>query len=331
MAYFWNMSGFGLLAIAVAGFAVLIVMARRDIREAYSRITSSGARNVNTGGINTEYAEYGDGYPILVVHGAMGGFDQGLWLSHNFGLTGYRVICVSRFGYLGSPLPDNATLDSQADTFASLLDVLGIQQAAVLAISAGSTSAIRFAARHPQRISCLLLACPDAPGKVPINVPPRFIFNTLLRSDFVYWVLVKFFRKNLQYSTGLVPRGYPLTPEYQSRVDAVQWADLPVSRRMDGMIFESFTTLDDYLASVTEASPYPLSRIMTPTLIIHALDDPITIAENIRALATALPDAKLISLPDGGHLMFGHTEEVRASIAGFLKSHIPPVSGRQDR
>ena len=159
-----------------------------------------------------EYARIGKGYPVLVVHGAMGGFDQGLWLAHGFDLSEYQVISVSRFGYLRSPVPAGANLDLQADAFASLLDALEIRQAAVFAVSAGSTSAIRFAARHPERVSALILLCPDAPGKVQMAMPPRFIFDTLLRSDFIYWALVTFFGKWVQNAIGLVPKGYTLSP-----------------------------------------------------------------------------------------------------------------------
>jgi hypothetical protein len=42
----------------------------------------------------------------------------------------FQVISVSRFGYLRSPMPENATVAMQADAFACLLDSLGIKQAA---------------------------------------------------------------------------------------------------------------------------------------------------------------------------------------------------------
>ena len=104
-----------------------------------------------------EFARIGEGYPLLVVHGAMGGFDQGLFLARNVDIPNSQTIAVSRFGFLRSPVPPGATLDTQADAFAALLDALEIRQAAVFAVSAGSTSAIRFAARHPERVSALIL------------------------------------------------------------------------------------------------------------------------------------------------------------------------------
>src|SRR5512143_163617 len=136
------------LSIISVGAATVVARYQRDIRAARKRVTSLGSQVIETACGPIEYARIGDGYPVLVVHGAMGGFDQGLWLAQAFDLSKHQVISVSRFGYLRSPMPAAADLNLQADAFASLLDALQIRQAAVFGVSAGSTSAIRFVARH---------------------------------------------------------------------------------------------------------------------------------------------------------------------------------------
>jgi pimeloyl-ACP methyl ester carboxylesterase len=268
----------------------------------------------------------GEGYPVLVVHGALGGFDQGLWLARQMGhnISNLQVISVSRFGHLRSPVPAGANLDSQADAFACLLDALEIRQAAVFAASGGSTPAIRFAARHPERVSALILLCPDAPPGMPL--PPRFVFDTLLRSDFLYWAMVTFFPKSMQNVADLVPKGYALTPEYEAVIKQILKGNMPVSNRIDGFIFETYTTAAEFQASVSATSPYPLSKIETPVLVIHALDDPITIPENVRRLAERMPNARLFVVPDGGHFFFGHNEEVKEEIARFLRNNVAELS-----
>ncbi len=150
-------------------------------------------------------------------------------------------------------------------------------------------------------------------------LPPRFVFDRLLRSDFLYWAMVTFFGKWVQDSMGLVPKGYPLTPEQKAQVRTIQAGDLPVSQRIDGMIFESYTCLEEFRQSVTPASPYPLNQIQTLTLVINAADDPISIPENVRALASQMPNARLFVVPEGGHFLFGHAAEVRTEIAQFLR------------
>jgi pimeloyl-ACP methyl ester carboxylesterase len=152
-----------------------------------------------------EYAWVGEGYPVLVVHGALGGFDQGLFLTRSIDIPNSQIISVSRFGFLRSPVPPGATLDTQADAYAALLDALEIQRAAVFAVSAGSTSAIRFAARHPERVSALILLGPDAPGAAYMALPPRFMSHILFGNDIVYWAMIHCFGKKIQNATGLVP------------------------------------------------------------------------------------------------------------------------------
>jgi pimeloyl-ACP methyl ester carboxylesterase len=310
------------ILVGILVIAILAVASRytRKIEAARQRIDSLGSQVINTSCGPIEYARVGAGYPLLVVHGAMGGFDQGIWLGRSFDITNYQVVSVSRFGYLRSPLPADANLDSQADAFACLLDALEIRQAAVFAASAGATSAIRFAARHPERISALVLLSPDAPGDVQMAMPSRFVFDALLRSDFVYWAMVTLFAKKVQSAIGLVPEGYVLTPEQEAMLKMVQLGDLPTSRRVDGLIFETYTCADEFNASVSPNCPYLLSKIETPVLIINAMDDPISIPENVRRMAEQMPNARLFVVPDGGHFLFGHTEEVKSEITQFLIS-----------
>jgi pimeloyl-ACP methyl ester carboxylesterase len=306
----------------LAGAVITADRYHKAIRAARDRLTGLNSQVIETACGPVEYVRVGEGHPVLSVHGAMGGFDQGLWLAQAFNLTKYQVISVSRFGYLRSPVPPVANLDMQADAFAALLDALDIQQAAVFAVSGGSTSAIRFAARHPSRVSALILLGPDAPGKVQMPLPPRFVFDSLLRSDFLYWAMVTWFGKWVQDSIGLVPKGYRLTPEQQAQIKAIQAGDLPASRRIDGMIFETYTCEEEYRQSVTSASPYPLNQIKTPVLVINAADDPISIPENVHALASQMPNARLFFVPDGGHFLFGHAAEARAEIAQFLREQV---------
>jgi pimeloyl-ACP methyl ester carboxylesterase len=316
--------GFGivLIGIVIAGISAVAVRYLRQIRAARKRLDSLGSQVIDTASGPIEYALTGDGYPVLVVHGAMGGFDQGLWIARSFNIPNCQFICVSRFGYLRSPVPPGATLDLQADAFAGLLDSLGIHQAAVFGVSAGSTAAIRFVARHPERVSALVLIGPDIPGEVQLTMPPRFVFDKLLRSDFAYWFIITFFGKWVQNKFGLAPKGYVLTPEQTTFLKNIQAGDLPVSRRMDGIIFETYTCEADYYASVTAASPYPLGNIQTPVLVVNALDDPLSMPVNVRAMAEQLPNARLLVLPDGGHFLFGHTDEAKAEIVRFVRSHM---------
>src|SRR5215831_14251823 len=93
------------IALAIVGviFVGLVVpttvVYRRAIGRAYDRI-STGSLIAQTPCGPIEYAVAGRGPAVLVVHGAGGGFDQGLQLGGWLAQRGFRVIAVSRFGYL---------------------------------------------------------------------------------------------------------------------------------------------------------------------------------------------------------------------------------------
>jgi 2-hydroxy-6-oxonona-2,4-dienedioate hydrolase len=98
-----------------------------------------------------EYVDIGTGPAILVVHGAGGGFDQGIEFAEPIAKAGYRVVAMSRFGYLQTPMPVDASPAAQADAHVALLDALGIHRTAVLGASAGAPSAMQFVLRHADR------------------------------------------------------------------------------------------------------------------------------------------------------------------------------------
>src|SRR3712207_7655187 len=71
-----------------------------DMLAAYDRI-STGSHIMQTANGTLEYADLGNGNPVLVVHGAGGGYDQGLLLSEIFfgeDIDQFRLIAPSKIG-----------------------------------------------------------------------------------------------------------------------------------------------------------------------------------------------------------------------------------------
>ena len=179
--------------IATLGTATYIY--RTDIQQARDRVaTGSSLAHTSCGPI--EYAVTGDGPPVLVVHGAGGGFDQGLDFGEPLAKLGLRIIAMSRFGYLRTPLPPDASPAAQADAHACLLDALGIEKVAIVGGSAGAPSSMQFALRHPARLTALVLVVPATfvprPGNAPaLHTPPetQVLFETALKWDVVFWAV----------------------------------------------------------------------------------------------------------------------------------------------
>src|SRR5512132_520923 len=130
---------------------------RTDIEAARRRLAAREHHSIQTPYGSVQYAEHGQGPPLLFSHPLVGGFDVGLGCADTWVGDGFLVIAPSRFGYLGSSLPPSATPADQADAYALLLDKLGIERAAVVGFSAGGPSVIQFALRHPERTAGLVL------------------------------------------------------------------------------------------------------------------------------------------------------------------------------
>ena len=307
-----------LLSISVIGIVAVATCYQREISVARKRVDSLGSQVIETDCGPIEYARVGEGYPVLVVHGTLGGFDQGLLTAKPIIEAGFQVISVSRFGYLRSPMPENTSVDMQADAYACLLDTLGIQQAAVFTFSAGATSSIRFAARYPERVSALILQSPASPGNVYVASPPKAVF-TLLRSNFINWVMVTYFRPVMQRAIG-VPEGFVLTPEFETEVKDILATTIPSNGRIAGFYFDCYGVTSEFYEEISETSPYSVYKIETPVLVINALDDPLAIHENVRGLAEKFPNANLFIVPNGGHPLLGQAEEVKSEVIQFLNS-----------
>lgn len=304
-----------IIVIILALFTFTYVRYRPDIRSYYNKLEELDSKIIETDYGPTQYAELGNGYPLLIVHGIFGGFDQGLITARDYFREGFRTIVPSRFGYLKTSMPEDAMPSDQADAFASLLDSLDIKKTAVMATSAGGTSAIQFALRHPERVSAMVLISSNAPGETEAGLPPKSIAKIFFRSNYIFWLLSTYFSSSLQGIMG-VPKGFEMTPEYEIRVTEMMGTVLPVNPRSEGAIYDMFISNSDI------NSGYPIQKIDVPVLIVNALDDPLTLYKNAAAMAKEIPGAELITVEDGGHLLLGHSDEVKTKVVKFLKKFI---------
>lgn len=92
---------------------------------------------------------------------------------------------------------------------------------------------------------------------------------------------------------------------------------LPIKPRTAGFVFDMFTS---NLDMDRHPNQYPMEEISVPTLVIHAVDDSLAKYENAEALAARIPNAKLLSIPKGGHLLLSQGDTVRSEVAHFLQS-----------
>ncbi|MCU0903392.1 MAG: alpha/beta hydrolase [Tabrizicola sp.] len=313
----------GGLALVGSGYAM---GAFREARtQAASRLFGQ-ASMIDTQAGALEYAVVGDGPPVMMIHGTGGGFDQGLLFASALRQRGFRIIAPSRFGYLGSGFPYDASPAHQADTLVELLDRLGIERLAVVGGSAGALTAAEFALRHPDRCTHLGLLVPAANltnrDPVEFTALQRLAVNAVLGSDFRFWSMARLapgqmIRTLLATDPALLDQA----PEAErQRAMAILNQIFPVSRKAKG--FET----DAFWAGTP--SPTAYERIAVPTLILSCEDDLFGTATTARLLAERIPNAEVTIYPTGGHIWLGHDDEVADRIAGFIRgAAVPPASG----
>lgn len=321
------MSRWLLVAVALVLFAVAWwVHARfeRDLAQALAQ-AAQGSTVVATRCGPIEVQEAGEGIPLLMIHGSGGGHDQGMAWAQPLTQQGVHVIAMSRFGYLRTPRPTDASPEAQADAHVCLLDALGIDKAAVMGVSAGAPSALQTAIRHPERVSALVLVVPIAykPGTVADSAPPvsddkDALLLRLLGSDFLFWAGLQVARDQVFAHVLATPPELiaAASAEEQARVNAMADRVLPVSLRAEGL--RDDTRLGKGL------QPYPLAAIRAPTLVVSARDDGFGTFAASEYTASQIVGAKFVGFDTGGHLLVGRDDEARAAVVGLLNNTHKP-------
>jgi pimeloyl-ACP methyl ester carboxylesterase len=225
---------------------------------------------------------------IIMIHGF--GSSLQTWepwaklLDHN-----YRVVRFDLPGSgLSSPDPRGDYTDARTiSILLALMDRLGIAKASLIGNSIGGRIAWTFAAEHPDRVDTLVLISPDgfaSPGfeyghapKVPATLGlMRYVLpKALLRAS--------------------------LKPAYG---DPSALSDQTVSRYYDLMLAPGVRqALLCRMKETVLVDPRPLlERIEAPVLLLWGERDGMIPFSNAQAYLKYLPNARLVGLPDLGHV-----------------------------
>jgi len=312
------------VALIVATIVLLLAgvmhqVFRRDLSVRYESI-AHGSALVETRCGPVETAEAGSGRPLLVVHGSGGGFDQAMLLGSDFVRRGWHVIAPSRFGYLRTPFPADASAQAQADQFACLLDALGVVRVAVIGISAGANSAMQFAIRYPERTAALALLVPAAYKPSEAKPPARFArlreqaLMTIVGSDFAFWIATRLAHDSAVRLVLATPPELlqAASAEEKQRVDRLLDTILPISARSQGLLN------DTRLAG--HPSRYELEAIRSPTVIISLRDDLYGTYAAAEYTARHVAGARFIGFDEGGHVWIGHHAQILEQTDAFLRA-----------
>jgi pimeloyl-ACP methyl ester carboxylesterase len=246
--------------------------------------TQSGLAEVN--GIKVWYAEFGpaDGKPVILLHGGLGNSDY-------FGLQvpalaqKYRVIVMDSRGH-GRSARDARPYgyDLMAEDVVGLLDYLKIQKTALVGWSDGAILGLDIAIHHPDRLTKLFAFAANSNVAGVADISTSKVFNAYI-----------------ERTSGEYAKLSPTPKDFQGFLDQIgkMWASQP-----------DFT--DAQLAAIT-----------TPTWIVDGDRDEAIKRENTEYMASHIPGAGLLILPQVSHFAFLQDPEgFNAAVLHFL-DHVP--------
>jgi len=300
-----------LILIVAIIFFRLFLRYKKEIRTATSELQGE-SKLIQTKSGQIDYKIVGDGYPVLISHGGAGGFDQGMITSYSHLHNKYKIISVSRFGHLRTPLPKDSSAVTQADAYAHLLEALDIPRVAIIGTSGGAPSAIQFAQKYPQKCSTLI----NTSG-VSMYLPKRPL--SIYKNDFIYWMVTSYLKSLALEKIGVTKEIQKGLSDYEKQYLEKLFKSMhPISLRKDGL----FQDVYEWADANRWKNNYHFKSITVPTLVIHAINDtnvPFDHAENV---ASRIPGAVLLSLPSGGHLKLKHFDKIRERVSNFIDEHI---------
>jgi pimeloyl-ACP methyl ester carboxylesterase/DNA-binding CsgD family transcriptional regulator len=211
------------------------------------------------------------------------------WLEHFS-----REHTLLRYDLRGTGLSDrsfnNASADTWARDFATVVDAAGLTRFPLLGICQGGPIAIEYAARHPERVSHLLLYGTYARGNFMRPERPRETSKAQLFVDMarIGWGTED--HEFIQVWASVFQPGGGL--EHLRTWTELQYR--AASRENAAAFFEAAFRTD-----VVETA----KRVKCPTLVVHANGDKAVHVEEGRLLASLIPGARFVELDSPNHML----------------------------
>lgn len=239
----------------------------------------SGLAPVN--GIQMYYAVYGQGRPVLLIHGGLGYAD--IWASQVADLARDHTVIVADSRGHGRSTRTEAPFgyDLMASDYLALLDYLHINKVALVGWSDGGIIGIDIAIHHPERLTKLFA---QAANTRTDGVKPDVLQN-------------KTFAAYIERSGATYRRISPTPDQYNAFVNQISkmWDTEP-------------NWSDDSLKSIT-----------TPTAIVLGDHDEAITRSHTDYLARTIPGAQLVILTDASHFaMLQDTQGYNRAIRDFI-------------
>ena len=244
-------------------------------------IHSERSGHANANGISIYYAVYGQGSPVILLHGGLANSDY--WSNQIKALAPHHTVIVMDSRGHGRSTRDSRPYgyDLMADDVVALMDVLKVSKADIVGWSDGGILGLDLAIRHPDRVGKIFaFAANTTTSGVKDDVEKNPTFAAFIK------------RARHEYEA------YSVSPkEYDAFVEQISkmWATQP---------------------NWTDAE---LKAITAPVLVVDGDHDEAIKREHTEYIASTIPGAGLLILPNASHFAFLQDPEFfNYSILHFL-------------
>lgn len=279
----------GLVVLAIVALA-LFLYAPDKSRAALEESYPGDYRTVD--GVRLRLRDTGprDAQAVILLHGFGASLDT--WEPWARALSArYRVIRFDLAGFgLTGPDPTGEYTDArQMKILVDLMDQLRVDRASLVGNSLGGRIAWNFAALHPSRVARLVLVSPDG------FASPGFEYDKVSKTPLIMQALPYVAPRSMLKANLTAAYG---RPEALSETTLTRYRDMMLAPGVRRAILARMgqTILRD---------PAPtLARIEAPTLLLWGERDGMIPISNAADYLRHLPNARLVRLPNLGHLPF---------------------------
>lgn len=254
---------------------------------------------VNTTYGALEYSIYGRGEPILFLHGGHSNANESLTHKH-IDTKKFILITPSRPGYGNTTLADNKTPINASCQIMEMMDILGFNKFSVIGISAGGLTAIALVSLNQHRVSKFVLVS---------SISKKWMKPT----DSIYKMGKILFSPTIEgFTWGMLRLGLKLFPRIVIKIMGNALSDIKIDALSSMEVLDMKTLLNNqrskkgFVTDMThELDCNFLQKIMTPTLIVHSINDKSVAVEHARYAHQNIKNSQLVLLENKwGHLIW---------------------------